>query len=347
MNLPGNIRISVLWMVLLVIVCILIVVDLLAGSVSISLKEIVEWMQGTDRSSASNAVILREFRIPRVVTGILAGAALSVAGLMMQTVFRNPLAGPYVLGISSGAGLGVALVVLGFSAVPAMSPGHLPGNSLLLIAAAAGSGFVLLLLLLVSTRIRDVMTILILGVLFGSAVSAVVAVLQYFSDEAMLKAFVIWTLGSLSSTTPEQTRIMAWVIGIALLSVLVIGKKLTVLLLGEELAVTMGMNLYVSRVAIFLITAVLVGTVTAFCGPVGFIGIIVPHLARMITGTSHPVRLLPWVIILGPILLLISDILAHLPGEARVLPINAVTAILGIPVIIWMVIVNRKLSALI
>jgi len=167
MNLPGNIRISILWMVLLLIVCILIVVDLLAGSVTISLKEIVEWIQGTDQSSASTAVILREFRIPRVVTGILAGAALSVAGLMMQTVFRNPLAGPYVLGISSGAGLGVALVVLGFSAVPAMSPGHLPGNSLLLIAAAAGSGLVLLLLLLVSTRIRDVMTILILGVLFG------------------------------------------------------------------------------------------------------------------------------------------------------------------------------------
>lgn len=336
-----------LYPVLILILLLLIAGDLLAGSVHLTIADLFRYLQGNYTAGDTAITILSRFRIPRVGTAVFAGMALSVAGLLMQTLFRNPLAGPYVLGISAGASLGVALMVLGFSSVILFNGTSLAGNSALLAAAATGAILVLLILLAVSARVKDIMTILILGILFGSAVTALVAVLQYFSDESMLKTFVIWTMGSLSSTTPQQTLLLAGIILTGLAGTLLVLKQLNVLLLGEEMAITLGMNLHRTRAAIFLVTALLVGSVTAFCGPIGFIGIIVPHIARIILRTSHPGRLLPVTVLLGAITLLTADLIAHLPGKATVLPVNAVTAILGVPVIVWMVLKNRKLSALI
>ncbi|NOY36670.1 MAG: iron ABC transporter permease [Chlorobi bacterium] len=336
----------IIWPVIITLLILLILGDLLMGSVRLSAGEVWNSLTATFPADDTAATIIRQFRLPRVMTAVFAGMALSVSGLLMQTVFRNPLAGPYVLGISAGASLGVALVVLGFSSLFAFNKISLPGNSAMLLAAATGSILVLLLLLIVSARVKDIMTILILGVMFGSAVTALVAILQYFSNESMLKAFIIWTMGSLSSTTNQQVYLLAVMVILGLLVTAMMLKNLNILMLGEEMAVSMGMNLYLNRAVIFLVTGLLVGAVTAYCGPIGFIGIIVPHIARMMFNTSHVGRLFPGTIVLGAVILLAGDLVSHIPGKAAVLPINAVTAVLGVPVIMWMILRNRKLSAL-
>jgi iron complex transport system permease protein len=283
------------------------------------------------------------FRIPRVITALVAGIALSVSGLQMQTVFRNPLAGPYVLGISSGAGLGVALVVMGFSGFFGYSIFSSSGSWLLVVAAWLGSGLVLMLILAVSYRIKDIMTILILGMMVGSGISAIISILQFFSRESALKAFVIWTMGSLNNVGQDQLPylLMGFIPGI-IVSVLIL-KPSNAIMLGENYARTMGVNIRLYRIMVFSATSLLTGTVTAFCGPVGFIGIAVPHIARMISGTSKSVVLLVYTILLGSIFMLLSDILSQLPGTDIILPLNAVTSVMGIPIVIWIILRRKKL----
>jgi iron complex transport system permease protein len=283
-----------------------------------------------------------DFRLPKALTAVFTGAALSLSGLQMQTVFRNPLAGPYVLGISAGATLGVALFVLGFSSAFAFGIFSSTGAWSLALVAWAGSFLVMLLILYVSARVNDIMTLLILGILFTSAVTAVVSILQYFSNESMLKAFVIWTMGSLGSVTKSQLMVLAPAIIVGTFLAFLRIKDLNAFLLGEDYARSLGVSIKTSRVIIFLSTSLLAGTITAFCGPIGFIGIAVPHICRVIFKTANHLVLVPAVILTGSIVMLFSDIVSQLPGMQTTLPINSVTALIGIPVIIWMIVKNRK-----
>jgi iron complex transport system permease protein len=323
----------------------LLVADLLLGSVIVPLKQIFLSFFPSAETNETFRTIILEFRLPKAITAILTGAALSVSGLQMQTVFRNPLAGPFVLGISAGASLGVALFVLGFSSVIAFGVVTVTGAWPLAIVAWLGAFLVMLLVLFVSTRVNDIMTILILGILFSSAVSAIVSILQYFSNESMLKAFIVWTMGSLGSVTNAQLSVMAPAIIVGILLAFFKIKDLNAFLLGENYARSLGVKIISSRMVIFLGTSLLAGTITAFCGPIGFIGIAVPHICRVIFKTSNHLVLVPAVILTGSIVMLFSDIVSQLPGMQTTLPINSVTAIIGIPVIMWMIIKNKKFAS--
>lgn len=318
----------------------LFLLDLRMGSISITLGEIFEHARGRNVLSDQQLLILTKFRLPRIATALMAGAALPACGLQMQTLFRNPLAGPYVLGISSGASFGAALVVLGVGAT-----GIVAGWSLA-IAAWIGAGTVMLLLLAVSRRIKDVMTILILGIMFSSGLAAIISIMQYFSAASALKSFVIWSMGSLGNVTGAQLNILAWAILPLLVLTLAYSKVLNGLMLGEEYALTIGVSIRRTRTIIFATTSILAGTITAFCGPIGFIGIAVPHMARFLLNRSDHRILMPVTMITGMVVMILSDIISRLPGTEQILPINAVTSLIGIPVVIWLVVINRKAQAL-
>ena len=334
--------VGLVFFILGIIFVLFFISDLLLGSVIIPVKQVFLAFSSTAGTNETFRTIVLEFRLPKALTAIFTGAALSLSGLQMQTVFRNPLAGPYVLGISAGASLGVALFVLGFSSSLAFGVFSTTGAWSLAMVAWAGSFLVMLLVLYVSTRVNDIMTLLILGILFTSAVTAIVSILQYFSSESMLKAFVIWTMGSLGSVTKSQLAVLIPVVGAGVLLAFLKIKDLNAFLLGEEYARSLGVSIKTSRIVIFLSTSLLAGTITAFCGPIGFIGIAVPHICRVIFKTANHLVLVPAVILTGSIVMLFSDIVSQLPGIQTTLPINSVTALIGIPVIIWMIVKNRK-----
>jgi len=304
--------------------------DLSVGSVDIPLKEICGSFTGGDVSASTKSIVLN-IRLVKAVVALLAGAALSVSGLQMQTLFRNPLAGPYVLGISSGASLGVALVVLAGVSFPAGMAG----------AAWVGAAIVLAVIAVVGNRIKDIMVILILGMMFSSGVGAIVQILQYLSKEEALKAFVIWTMGSLGDVTYSQLLILVPSVIVGLVLAVITIKPLNMLLLGEDYAVTMGLNMKRSRTLLFVSTTLLAGTITAFCGPIGFIGLAMPHVTRMMFQDSDHRVLVPATILSGAAVLLLCDIISKLFA----LPVNAVTALLGIPVVIWVVLRNKSITA--
>ncbi len=321
---------------------ILFLLDILLGSVTISAESVLRALFSPASADETIRTIIFQFRIPKALTAVLAGVALSISGLQMQTVFRNPLAGPDVLGISAGASLGVALFALGFSSFFSFGILSFAGAWPLALVAWLGAFLVMLLVLYVSTRVNDIMTILILGILFTSATGAIVSILQYFSSEAMLKAFIVWTMGSLGSVTSGQLTVMATaVIFGTFLSFLKI-KALNAFLLGETVARSLGVNVTRSRLGVFFSASLLAGTITAFCGPIGFIGIAVPHLARVMFRASNHLVLLPAVLLLGANVMLFSDIVSQLPGMQTTLPINSVTALIGIPVVVWMIVRNKK-----
>ncbi len=334
--------VALIFLLLGVLFVLFFIADLLLGSIIIPVKQVLLALFSSPESSGTFHTIISEFRLPKALTAVFTGAALSLSGLQMQTVFRNPLAGPYVLGISAGASLGVALFVMGFSSVLAFGIFSVTGAWSLALVAWAGSFLVMLLVLYVSSRVNDIMTLLILGILFTSAVAAIVSILQYFSNESMLKAFVIWTMGSLGSVTKSQLAVLAPAVGAGILLALLKIKDLNAFLLGEDYARSLGVSIKTSRVVIFLSTSLLAGTITAFCGPIGFIGIAVPHICRVLFKTANHLILVPAVIITGSIVMLFSDIVSQLPGMQTTLPINSVTALIGIPVIIWMIVKNRK-----
>ena len=315
-----------LFIMLSVLTAVLFCVDLSVGAVSIPVADVWAALTGGDCPDAT-AFIVRNIRLIKAVVALLTGAALSVSGLQMQTLFRNPLAGPYVLGISSGASLGVALVVLAGM------------SSSIGIAGAAwvGAAAVLIVIASVGHRIKDIMVILILGMMFSSGVGAVVQILQYLSEEESLKAFVIWTMGSLGDVTGTQLAVLAPAVVVGLILAVATIKPLNLLLFGEEYAVTMGLNLRRSRLLLFLSTTLLAGTVTAFCGPIGFIGLAMPHVARMLMRDSDHRVLIPATTLAGGAVLLLCDIISKL----FTLPINAITALLGIPVVVWVVLRNK------
>ena len=330
-------RTAILFTVLSLLTAALFTADLLVGSVAVALRDIWAALTGGSCDPAVRDIILK-IRLLKAVTALFAGAALAASGLQMQTLFRNPLAGPYVLGISSGAGLGVALFLLG---APLLGVSAHSFVQSLGIAGAAwlGAALVLLIVMAVSRRIKDIMVILILGMMFGSGVSSVVEILQYLSSEAALKSFVIWTMGSLGDVTGGNLALMLPVITSGLVLSVAVIKPLNLLLLGENYARTMGLNVQRTRTLLFLSTVLLAGTVTAFCGPVGFIGLAVPHLARMLFASADHRVLMPASMLSGAALLLVCDLIS----KSLVLPINTVTALMGIPVVIVVVVRNRNL----
>ena len=322
---------------------ILFVLNISLGSVSIPFEDIVNTLIGNTAAKESWQTIILYFRLPKAITAILVGSGLSVAGLLMQTLFRNPLAGPFVLGISSGASLGVALLILSgslfgsFFLAGAISSWSLP------IASSLGAFLVLSAVIIAANKVRNTMSILIIGLMFGSLTSAIISVLAYFSEAQQIQQFLFWSFGSLGNLSWNELLVFIVIYSIGMLATLAIIKPLNSLLLGENYAKSLGINVKRNRIIILIITSVLTGVITAFAGPIAFIGLAVPHIARMIFTTSNHKVLIPAVLILGAIIMLICDAIAQLPTSEFTLPINAITSLFGAPIVIWLLIRKKKL----
>jgi len=335
-----------LWLfgLFLLIILALFLLNLAFGSVSIPLRDIWGSLIGREGVKESWVYIIRNSRLPRVLTAALAGIALSASGLQMQTMFRNPLADPFILGINSGASLGVAIAILGSGFVgglflPALT---LRGEFSLVLAASAGAGLVLALILLVGRWVQNPTTLLILGLMFGHATSAIVSILVYFSAPERIQAYSIWSFGSFSGVNWTQLNVMTLVVfaGVGLMALL--PKGLNALLLGEDYARTMGLNVGLLRFIVLLSASVLSGAVTAFCGPIGFIGVAVPHIARNLFKTSNHKILIPAIILIGAAVSMAASLIAQLPGSQLVLPINVVTSLFGAPFVVWVVLKRKR-----
>jgi iron complex transport system permease protein len=323
------------------------IASLVAGSISIPIGEIVTILSGGESTRPAWDQIILNLRLPRAITASMTGAALAMSGLQMQTLFRNPLAGPFVLGISSGASLGVALVVLasGAGASTLIAGLNTFGNFGLAAAASVGSGTVLGLVLSVSRRVENNMTLLILGLMFGYVSGAMVSVLIYFSASNAVQAYLIWTFGSFAGVTWSQLIVFAPLTLVGLLIGGLSTKALNALLLGETYATSLGLTVSRARFWILSSASLLAGVTTAFCGPIAFLGIAVPHLTRTLLNTSDHRILIPAVCIMGAIIALVSDLIARVPGSQITLPLNAVTAIIGAPVVVWIVLRRRNLKS--
>lgn len=330
------------FILLSLLLVILFVASLLLGSVSLQVKEVLGVILGQEVDPQTR-ILVTHFRLPKAITALVVGAALSASGLQMQTLFRNPLAGPYVLGISSGASLGVSLFLLGAPLLGVSVASETLHNIGVVGSAWIGAALILAVIMAVSVRLKDIMAILILGMMFGSAASAIVQILQYLSPDSALKSFVVWTMGSLSGVSLQQLGLMSGIVVAGLALSIYLIKPLNLLLLGENYARTMGLNIRWIRFLLFASTTLLAGTVTAFCGPIGFIGIAVPHVARMLTGNADHRVLMPASMLMGSVTMLLCDIIAQLPGHEMVLPVNTITALLGIPIIVLVIVRNRKI----
>lgn len=330
-------RNRLLFIVLSLLTAALFVVDLALGSTDISLREVWAALTGGEVDGVVRDIVLK-IRLTKAIVAVAAGAALAASGLAMQTLFRNPLAGPYVLGVSSGASLGVALFLLG-APLLGVAGGSMLQTVGLAGAAWIGSAAILALVLAVSRRIKDIMVILILGMMFSSAVDSVVQILQYLSNEAALKAFVVWTMGSLGDVTGAQLGLMLPVVVVGLVLSVASIKPLNLLLLGENYARTMGLNVRRSRVMILAATVLLAGTITAFCGPIGFVGLAVPHVARMAFSSADHRTLMPASMLIGALVMLLCDVISKQLG----FPVNTITALLGIPIVVLVVVRKKSL----
>lgn len=334
-------RFSFLLLLLVLVAC--FVLNISFGSVSIPFKNTLYELFSKSALNESWNYIIWNYRIPKALTALLAGGALSLSGLLMQTLFRNPLAGPFVLGISSGASLGAALLIMGFSFFSGILVIEVVNSVSLAIGASLGSFIVLFAVLAVASKVKDTMALLIIGLMFGSITAAIVSVLSYFTTSEKLQQYIFWSFGSLGDVSWSQLALLGAVVLIGIVLSIASIKTLNALLLGENYARSLGVQLKNARFIIIIATALLAGSITAFAGPIAFVGLAVPHLARQLFDTSNHKILIPAVIICGGILMLLCDILAQLPGSAKVLPINAITSILGAPVVIWLLVRKRKM----
>lgn len=323
-------RFGLLVLVLSVLMALLLLADIVIGSAELSLDQILRILFLGEGTPLERSIVL-EIRLQRAVMAVLAGAALSVSGLQMQTIFQNPLAGPYVLGISSGASLGVAILLLGAPFLP-----HALSAIGMVAAAWIGAAAVLILIVSISRNIRDIMVILIIGIMLSSAISAFVEILQYLSNESNLKSFVVWSMATVGETTAEDMAVIVPALLLGFILNLMCLKPMNMMLLGTQYAVSMGLNLKLTRNMLFISTTLLAGTVTAFCGPIGFVGLAVPHVARLVGRCSDRKELCYLCLLLGASMLLACDIISKWLS----LPINTATSLMGIPVIIY--IVTRK-----
>ncbi len=313
------------------------------GSVSIPVKDVFNNLTGGNSSKETWDYIIINYRLPKAIVAILVGMGLSISGLLMQTLFRNPLAGPDVLGLSSGASLGVATVILEAAFLPPFLASFLLSSYGIILASSFGSFLVLLAVLSVSQSLRNTMAILIVGLMFGSLTNAIVGTLTYFSTTEQLQKFTFWSLGNLGNLSWSSIVILSICVVMGLLLSLVCIKPLNALLLGENYARSLGMNYKKNRMIIILATSILTGSITAFAGPIAFIGLAVPHIAKLIFQTSNHTILLWSTMLLGAMIMLVCDSISQLPGSNLTLPINAVTSIFGAPIVIWLLIRKRKL----
>ncbi len=336
-------RNAILFALLAVATILLFLLDLAVGSVAIPIGEVWRGLWGSGSEGDTVGMIVRNFRLPKAVMALLAGAALSTVGLQMQTLFRNPLAGPYVLGVSSGASLGVSIMLMGLPLLGVATSSPVVQNVGVAGAAWIGSAAIMMVVMAVTARIKNIMTVLILGMMFGSAATALVEIMQYLSPEGAVKSFVVWTMGSLGGVTLSQLWVIVPVVVVGLvLSVLLI-KPLNILLLGENYARTMGLNVKRTRLMVTLTTVLLAGTVTAYCGPIGFVGLAVPHVARMLFREADHRVLVPATMLCGTTIMLLCDIASSVPSSDLTLPINTVSALVGIPIVVIVIFRNRKM----
>jgi iron complex transport system permease protein len=330
------------FILLCVLLIVLVCINISLGSVDIPILEVFNSIVGSS-SKSSWQYIITNYRIPKAITAIIAGGGLAISGLLMQTLFRNPLAGPFVLGLSSGASLGVAILILGAGAISGIFSTFLLGPWSLVIASALGSLLVLVAVLAVTLKVKDTMAILIIGLMFGSLTGALVAVLSYFSDAEQLQQYIFWSFGSLGNQTWQGISILSLCFFVGLLLSIYSAKSLNALLLGENYAKSMGLKVKKNMLLLILATSILAGGITAFVGPIAFIGLAVPHLTRQFIKTSNHFVLIPAVALSGAILMLVCDTIAQLPGIVYTLPINAITSLIGAPVVIWLLVRKRKL----
>lgn len=311
------------------------------GQVAIPLKEVFRSLLGGEASKETWEYIIVNFRLPKAITAVLVGIGLSISGLLMQTLFRNPLAGPYVLGLSSGSSLGVAFVILGAGVLPSVLSQAILSSYGIILASCLGSLLVLLMIMIVSQKLRDTMSILIVGLMFSSFTSAIVSVFSYFTTAEQLQKYTFWSMGSIGNISWQSIAILAiCVFGGLLLSLLSL-KPLDALLLGENYAKSMGLNIKRARYIIIFATSLLAGSITAFAGPIAFIGLAVPHLGKLLFRTSNHKILFTGTLFIGSIIMLFCDTISQMPGFEFTLPINAITSIIGAPMVIWLI-VSRK-----
>jgi len=331
-----------LFLLLTILTVFLFVWDLAYGPVSIPIEDVFARITGGNASKETWDYIIVNYRLPKAITAVLAGIGLSVSGLLMQTLFRNPLAGPYVLGLSSGSSLGVAFVVMGAGLIPGILSSWMLSSYGIILASCAGSFLVLLAVLAVSRRLRDTMAILIVGLMFGSFTSAIVSILTYFSTAEQLQKFTFWAMGNLGNLSWVSILIL----GICVLTGLALAifciKPLDALLLGENYAKSLGMNYKRAQFLIIMATSLLAGSITAFAGPIAFVGLAVPHMAKLLFRTSHHRTLFFGTLLFGAIIMLVCDILCQFPGTDITLPVNAITSIIGAPVVIWLLLKKRN-----
>ena len=330
------------FILLFLAVGLLFIADLSLGAVAIPIQAVGQALAGSSQNSSWDYIVLA-YRLPKAITAILVGMGLSVSGLLMQTLFRNPLAGPYVLGLSSGSSLGVAVVVMGAAVVPSQLAGLLQSPYSIILASCLGSLAVLVAVLVVAQQLKDTMAILVVGLMFGSFSSALVAVLSYFSSAEALQKFTFWSLGSLGNLGWDSIAILGSCVALGLLLSVFTLKALNALLLGENYAKTIGIPFSQTKYILIIATAILAGSITAYVGPIAFIGLAVPHLAKLLFQTSQHQVLFVATLLLGAAVLLLCDILTQLPGTSIFLPINAITSIIGAPIVIWLLVKKQRL----
>ena len=336
-------RNTILFSILTLTLLLTLLLNISFGQVAIPLKEVFKSLSGSIASKDTWEYIIFNFRLPKAITAVLVGVGLSISGLLMQTLFRNPLAGPYVLGLSSGSSLGVAFVILGASFLPTFLSEILLSSYGIIVASCLGSFLVMLLVLIVSRRLRDTATILIVGLMFSSFTGAIVSVLTYFSSAEQLQKFTFWSMGNLGNLSWQNIFILFISVLIGLFLGLLSIKSLDALLLGENYAKSLGLNIKKSRYIIIIATCILAGSITAFAGPIAFVGLAVPHLSKLLFQTSNH-KILFWsTILIGGILMLFCDMISQMPGLDFTLPINAITSIIGAPIVIWLLIWKKNL----
>lgn len=336
-------RNTLLFFILTLSLLLLLLLNISLGSVSIPIKDVFNSLIGENSSKETWNYIIINYRLPKAITAIVVGIGLSISGLLMQTLFRNPLAGPDVLGLSSGSSLGVATIVMGAAFLPTALSSILLSSFGILLASSLGSFLVLLAVLAVSQRLRDTMAILIVGLMFTSLTSAIVGTLTYFSTAEQLQKFTFWSMGNLGNLSWPSIVILSICVTIGLLLSLVSIKPLNALLLGENYARSLGINYKRTRLIIILATSILAGSITAYAGPIAFIGLAVPHIAKLVFQTSNHTILFWATLLLGAIIMLICDSISQLPGSDLTLPINVVTSIFGAPIVIWLLVRKRKM----
>ena len=334
-------KLSLLLLTLLLLL--LFVVNVSLGSVDIPIKAVFKSLIGGDSLKDSWNYIIVHYRLPKAITAVLVGSGLSISGLLMQTLFRNPLAGPYVLGISSGASLGVALLILGSSIIGGSFTLLAQSQLFISIAASSGAFLVLFAVMVVSKQVKNTMSILIIGLMFSSLTSAVISVLAYFSSAENLQQYLFWGFGSLGNLTWPEVLIFTCVYFVAALLILPVIKPLNSLLLGENYAKSIGINTKRTKNLVLIATSLLTGVITAFAGPIAFIGLAAPHMTKLILNTSNHKLIMPAAALLGANIMLISDTVAQLPNSEYTLPINAITTMFGAPIVIWLLLRKKKM----